>query len=86
MTTYALTSKDCGTVLRLRSSQSGWPICTARDADLAPTGTGYLGEFARFYVVSFCKESERDRPDSCKFNIAEHPSKQIKNDTKNSNF
>jgi hypothetical protein len=74
MTTYALTSKDCGTVLRLPSSQSGWPICTAGDADSvsdsASAGTGHLGEFTRFYVVSFYKESVRYRPDSCKFNIA----------------
>ena len=49
--TVLLPGKDCRTALWLRSSQSGWPICTARDADTASNsasaGTGQREEFAR---------------------------------------
>jgi hypothetical protein len=81
MTTYALTSKGCGTVLRLRSSQSGWPICTVGDADSvsdpASAGTGHLGEFARFTWFHFATNPYATDRILANSTSHEHPSKQI---------
>ena len=48
-----------GSFLWLRSSQSGWPICTACDADsasdLASAGTGHLGNLLDFTWFNFAR-------------------------------